>query len=275
MKARLLTVAQGFCIGAADVVPGVSGGTMAFILGIYERLLEAIRAFDWKLVGELTRGRIRDAVRHTDLWFLIALGIGIFSALMFFTRVVPLPKLIHTHPVPIYSLFFGLIIASVVVLARSLERLTALDLAWVAAGVGLGWAVVNLVPVETPEDTWFIVLSGAIAICAMILPGISGSFILLILKKYAYVFDAIGRLDAAVIVPFFVGAALGLMAFSRVLVWMLHHYHQRTLLTITGLLIGSLWVIWPFQNRTYEIIREKSRLVSSEPVWPASTDPSS
>lgn len=268
----LLTVARGFCMGAADVVPGVSGGTMALILGIYGRLIHAIRSFDLPLVRLVLGGRVGDAARHVDLAFLVLLGGGIFSALLFFTRVVPLPRLIVTNPEPIYGLFFGLIVASAWLLLRSPSGPTAGDLGWVAAGAAIGFGVVNLVPFETPDEWWFVCLSGAVAITAMILPGLSGSFLLLLLRKYAYVFDAIGRLDLAVLVPFAVGAAAGLLAFSRVLNWLIHRHFRPTVKAITGLLLGSLWVVWPFQDRTFEVVRGKERLVHSTPAWPGSLD---
>lgn len=256
-------------MGAADVVPGVSGGTMAFILGIYKRLLEAIRSFDGTLVGYLWRRSLSQAVHHIDLGFLVVLVFGIFTAVMFFTRVVSLPHLLQTHPEQVYGLFFGLITASVVLLLRSLERIGLTEVVLLVLGATIGFMVVNMVPVDTPEAPWFIFLSGALAICAMILPGISGSFVLLILNKYAYVFDAIGRFDFAVILPFGLGAFVGLALFSRILVWMLRRFYRQTLIVITGILAGSLWIMWPFQARSYEEIRGKLRLVDSTPVWPA------
>ena len=259
-------------MGAADVVPGVSGGTMALILGIYERLLRAIRAFDTILVRRLARGELEAAAAHVDLRFLLTLGTGIAAALYFFTRVVSLPALIEHHPVPVYSFFFGLIVGSMLVLSRALARPRWHDVAGVAAGVGLGLLVVTVVPFETPTDTWFIFVCGALAICAMILPGISGSFVLLILRKYVYVFDAIGRFDLHVLIPFAVGAACGLAAFSRVLVWLLDRFHRHTLAVIIGLLGGSLWVVWPFQERTYAEVARKKQLVHSVPTWPESWD---
>ena len=272
MKDAVLDFAKGFCIGAADVVPGVSGGTMAFILGIYRRLVEAIRSFDAALVRLLFAGRFRHAIRHVDLALIAPLALGIFAALLFFTRVVPLPRLIETHPDLVYGLFFGLIVASIVVLIRSLEGVRPVE--WIVSlgGAAIGFGIVNLVPVSTPDAPWFIALSGALAISAMLLPGVSGSFILLILRKYAYVFDGIGRLDPGVIIPFGVGVVLGLMAFSRVLAWLLREWYRTTLLAICGLLIGSLWVVWPFQERRFEIVRGKRRLMESEPVWPDAAD---
>ena len=221
LKDAALGLARGFCIGAADVVPGVSGGTMAFILGIYRRLIEAIRAFDAALVRLLLAGRFRHASAHADLALIVPLGLGIFAALMFFTRVVPLPRLIATHPELVYGLFFGLIVASVVVLFRSLDGVRTTEWAAVFAGAAVGFGVVNLVPVSTPDASWFVALSGALAISAMLMPGLSGAFVLLILGKYAYVLDGIGRLDPGVLVPFGVGVVAGLIAFSRLLAWLL------------------------------------------------------
>lgn len=272
MKDTSLSFVKGFCIGTADVVPGVSGGTMAFILGIYRRLIEAIRAFDATLVRLLLAGRFRDATRHVDLALVAPLALGIFAALLFFTRVVPLPRLIETHPELVYGLFFGLIVASVLVLLRSLGAVRPLE--WMAGlfGAALGLGIVNLVPVSTPDAPWFIALSGTLAISAMLLPGVSGSFVLLILRKYAYVFDGIGRLDPAVIVPFGIGVVVGMMAFSRVLAWLIREWYRVTLIAICGLLTASLWVVWPFQQRRFDVVDGKRHLVSSDPIWPGVAD---
>ena len=268
MKQAALSLAKGFCIGAADVVPGVSGGTMAFILGIYRRLIDAVRAFDATLVRLLLARRLRDAGEHVDLAFIVPLALGIGAALMFFTRIVPLPKLIQTHPEHVYGLFFGLIVASIVVLLRSLPGIRAFEWVTVAGAAAAGLAIVNVVPVATPDTPWFIALCGALAVSAMLLPGVSGAFVLLILHKYAYVFDGIGRLDFAILVPFGLGVIVGLMAFSRLLAWLLRAWYRASLLAICGLLIGSLWIVWPFQDRRFELVREQRHLISSDPVWP-------
>ena len=272
MKDAALSFARGFCIGAADVVPGVSGGTMAFVLGIYRRLIDAIRAFDATLVRLVLERRFRRAGEHVDLALIVPLGLGVVGALLFFTRVVPLPRLIGTHPELVYGLFFGLIVASIAVLLCSLEGIRTFEWVAILAGTTVGFGVVNLVPVSTPDAPWFIALSGALAISAMLLPGVSGAFILLILRKYAYVFDGIGRLDPGILVPFGIGVVVGLMAFSRLLAWLLREWYRVTLLGICGVLIGSLWVVWPFQERRLEMVRGEPRLVSSEPVWPSAAD---
>lgn len=261
---------KGFCMGSADIIPGVSGGTMALILGIYERLLEAIRSFDRDWVLNVVRLRFAPALARNDLLFLLPLLVGILAAIVFFTRIVPLPALIISHPEIIYGLFFGLILASIVILMGEVERYRLPEIITTLVGIALGLTIVNLVPVETPTALWFIFLCGFVAISAMLLPGISGSFILLILGKYAYIINALGEFNLPVIMAFCLGALSGVIVFTRTIVWMLHHYHQRTLLVIKGILIGSLWMIWPFQERVYETVREKQRLISATPVWPES-----
>lgn len=256
-------------MGAADVVPGVSGGTMAFILGIYTRLIDAIKSFDIRLVKLLSRLEIRQALVHVDAGFLLILFAGIFSALLFFTRVVPLPALLLSHPEAVYGLFFGLIVGSVIVLMLDLGGLRTTDFGALLGGIVLGLLVVTAVPANTPDDAWFIFMAGALAICAMVVPGISGSFVLLILGKYTLVIHALGHFQFAIIVPFAAGAALGLALFTRVLSWILHHYERAALVAISGILIASLWVVWPFQQRQYVQVRGKSRLVESSPLWPS------
>jgi putative membrane protein len=255
-------------MGSADIVPGVSGGTMALILGIYERLLSAIRSFDRTWLALLFRLRISAALARNDLFFLIPLALGIVLALIFFTRIIPLPSLIITHPELIYGLFFGLILASIIVLMGEVKKYGFREILLTLAGVLLGFTIVNLVPVDTPTAAWFIFLCGFIAISAMLLPGISGSFILLILGKYAYIINALGEFDLVVIFTFGSGALTGLVVFSRAIVWLLKHFHQATLLVIKGILIGSLWLIWPFQERVFETVRGKEKLVGASPVWP-------
>lgn len=255
-------------MGAADVVPGVSGGTMAFILGIYTRFIDAIKSFDWQWIRAIARCDWHGALSRPHFGFVLPLGCGILGAVMFFTRVVPLPQLLLTHPEQVYGLFFGLVFGSIVVLMVDFGRLSVRDLPALAGGLCLGLIVVTAVPAETPETWWFVLLSGAFAICAMVVPGISGSFVLLLLGKYAYVLDAVGHLRLGVIVPFVAGMVLGLATFTRLLSWVLHHHERLSLLAINGILIASLWVIWPFQMRHYVEVRGKSRLLETKPMLP-------
>lgn len=266
-------VAKGCCMGAADIVPGVSGGTMAYILGIWYRLIEAIKSFDLQFFKHILTLQLTAAITHAHLKFVIPLLFGIALAVVTFTKFIPIPMLIISHPEPIYGLFFGLIAGSIVLLLQETGKLSLKDTITLCAGVFLGWLLVNVVPVQTPETWWFVFFCGCIAISAMLLPGISGSFILLILGKYAYILGGLGNLDFTIILPFAMGCFVGLIAFSRAASWLLHHYYRLSVLTITGILVGSLWMIWPFQHRIYETVREKSRLISSTPIVPTELSP--
>jgi len=268
LKSYLKIIAKGFGMGAADVVPGVSGGTMALIFGIYPRLINAIKSFDTDWIKGIVKFDLNIILHRPHFAFLIPLIIGILAAILFFTRVVPLPILIRTHPEIIYGLFFGLILGSVLVLMKVTKSWSFKEIRFVIAGIAIGHLIFNMVPVETPDASWFIFLSGAVAISAMILPGISGSFILLMLKKYAYIFNAIGYFNFSVIIPFTLGMIMGLVLFSRVLSWLLKKWYQETLSAIIGLLVASLWVIWPFQERMYEMVRGKERLIETQPYFP-------
>jgi len=268
-KSRLTLIAKGFCVGSADVVPGVSGGTMAFILGIYPQLINAIKSFDSEWLRMIMSFNLKGIINRPHFGFLIPLGIGAVTALLFFTRVVSLPTLIRTQPEIIYGLFFGLVLGSIVLLFRHLGlQLLLSRVVFLIAGILFGGFVVTMVPASTPDDSWFIFLCGAIAISAMILPGISGSFILLMMKKYAYIFNAIGHFEFSIVLPFLLGILTGVVLFSRILSYLLKQYYQQAILFITGLLVASLYVIWPFQNRLYEVVRNKERLVSTVPYIP-------
>lgn len=243
----------GAAMGAADVVPGVSGGTMAFILGIYDELLATVKSFNIDLVRLLARFRIKDALEHINWKFLLSLGVGLGTTLVSLAHVIT--YLLDHHPVPLFAFFFGLVLASIVTVATHVKWNTAMVCAC-ALGALAAYKIVRLVPVTMPNDPFTLFWCAAVAIMAMILPGISGSFILFILGQYRYVMEAVKSLDILTLIPFALGAASGLMAFSRVLTWLLNHYRQITITLLVGFMIGSLWKIWPFR-RVLETIEKK------------------
>ena len=269
MKQRIILIAKGFCIGTADIIPGVSGGTMAFVLGIYGEFIAAIKSFDLAALTALLRLDFRQAAARPHFGFILPLLLGIVAALLFFTRVVPLPQLLLDYPEQIFGLFFGLIGGSILVLLRETDAMTGMDYITLTLGAAGGYIVFNLVPVQTPEAGWFIFIAGALATCAMMLPGISGSFVLLILNKYAYVFNAIGYFNLSVLLPFAGGVLAALVFFSRLLSWILDRWYRATVVFITGLLLASLTVIWPFQERIYETVGGDPLLVETHPVVPS------
>jgi putative membrane protein len=239
-------VLRGMAMGSADIVPGVSGGTMAFILGIYEELIGSIKSLGSpEVYRALFQGRIRDFLALTNFWFLLSVAGGIGIAVLTLAR--GLEYLLLNHPVLLWSFFFGLVLASVIAVSRRIERWQPVYIAALVIGAVLAWIFVGLVPVQTPDAWWFLVLSGAIAICAMILPGVSGSFLLVLLGKYQYVLSAVTSRDLGTIALVGIGAVFGLILFSQFLGWLLARYREVTIATLIGLMLGSLRKVWPWK----------------------------
>ena len=252
-------VLRGFAMGSADVVPGVSGGTMAFILGIYEELIDSIRmvgqpAF-WQTALSL---RIKDAIEMINLRFLIAVFSGIVLAVL--TLAQGLEWMLHNQPVLLWSFFFGLVLASVVVVGKSIKKWNISLMAATFIAAVVAFVIVGLVPLETPNSWWFLFISGACAICAMILPGISGAFILVLLGKYQYILGAVNDRDIVTIAFVGAGAILGLVTFAQLLGWLFKRYHDLTVALLIGLMIGSLRKIWPWKE-VLEFIERKGEII--------------
>ncbi|MFV9506815.1 MAG: DUF368 domain-containing protein [Oscillochloridaceae bacterium umkhey_bin13] len=235
----------GFAMGIADLIPGVSGGTMAFILGIYEQLLNAIKSFNLKLVQLIFKGKFREAITQIPWVFLIPLGLGLAVAILSMARVMRF--LLENHPVYLFSFFFGLILASILAVGVTVRWNPSTVIAMVVGTVA-AFIIVGLVPLSMPNDPLTLFLSGTVAIMAMILPGISGSFILLILGQYAYVLNAVSDFNLIAILPVMLGAIVGLLGFARVLSWLLAHYHDITVAVLVGFMAGSLRKIWPWKE---------------------------
>ncbi len=235
----------GVAMGTVDVIPGVSGGTMAFILGIYEDLLTAIKSFDLTLLQHLIRGRVREALDYVPWQFLLALLLGIGMAI--FSLAHGISWMLDNQPVFLFAFFFGLIIASIVAIGATVAWRST-TFAMLIVGTLVALAVVNLVPMEMPHDPLTLFLSGIVAIMAMILPGISGSFLLLILGQYNFVLEAVKTFDLISLAAVGAGAAVGLLGFARVLSWLLARYHQPTIALLVGFMVGSLWEIWPWKT---------------------------
>lgn len=238
--------ARGFCMGAADVVPGVSGGTMAFILGIYDELVNAIHAVNLQLIRRLLSLRWREAFADFPWRFLLAVGLGIGLAI--FTLAEGLSWALHHYPSLVWAFFFGLVLASVVVVRKRVRHWTPVTVALAALAAVGAYALVGLTPAQTPDEAWFLFLSGAIAICAMILPGISGAFILVLLGKYEYVLEAVVRGDVLTLAIVGAGCAVGLVSFVRLLRWLLTRYPDPTVAVLAGFMLGSLRKVWPWKR---------------------------
>ena len=254
LKDYLLISVKGACMGAADVIPGVSGGTIAFIMGIYDEFVGSIAKVDSEALRLLLKGKIREFWKHINGNFLISLIAGIGASVIILAGLMQM--LLSDHPIQTWAFFFGLIVASSIFILRGISGWKVRDGIFLVLGCILGVVVCTLSPTQTPDALWFIFLSGAIAICAMILPGISGSFILLILGKYQYIMGVISGLasgqnvgsNIVIIGVFLIGAVVGIIAFSKFLHWLLARWHKETLIALAGFIIGSLVKVWPWSN---------------------------
>ena len=246
MYKYLLLMLKGCAMGMADVVPGVSGGTIAFISGIYGELIDSIRKFDVTALRLLCKFRIGEFWRHINGKFLFSVLLGIGIAIFSLARLMD--YLLKNHPIEVWAFFFGLIVASTIWIAREVEQWNWQSLIGLLVGAALAYWITVASPTQTPNDWWFIMLSGAIAICAMILPGISGAFILLLLGKYQFIIQAVGELKIGILALFGVGVAVGIISFSHLLSWLLRRYKNVTVALLMGFMIGSLNKVWPWKE---------------------------
>ena len=241
----LLTL-KGIGMGAADVVPGVSGGTIAFIVGIYEELIDSIKSINLtslKMLRSLKFSRFWKAVNGNFLLAILSgIGLSVFSLAKLLTY------LLVQEPVLVWSFFFGLVLASIWFVSREVAQWNAKTVIAFAAGAVAAYAITITTPAETSNDLWFIFLCGAIAICAMILPGISGSFILVLLGKYFFIMDAVKSLRISVLLVFAGGSVIGISLFSRALSYALHRFHDITIAILSGFMLGSLNKVWPWKE---------------------------
>lgn len=264
----------GFTMGAADIVPGVSGGTVAFLLGIYEELIYSIKLVSGEVLRLFLKGKIKEAIEKVPFRFLIPLGLGVLTAL--FTLANIISYLLHDYPSFVWSFFFGLVLASVLIVRKRVVTWDLRDyVALIATSVGT-YFLVGAVPVETPNNPLALFLSGAIAICAMILPGISGSFLLVIMGKYEQVLNAVVERDIFTLVVFGLGTVVGLAAFSRVLSWLFKKHHDIVVAALIGFMIGSLRKVWPWKEVISTRINSHGELVPllEKNILPASVDTS-
>lgn len=275
LKEAAMLMFKGMCMGTADIIPGVSGGTIALITGIYQDLLLAIKSAGIKAFQRLFVFDVKGALAEMHLRFLICLFLGICTAIITLARIMN--YLIHHQPVLTWSLFFGLIAASIWTVGKKVEEKNVATVISFLVGAFAAWGIVGIIPVSTPEELWFVFTSGLIAICAMILPGLSGAFILLILGKYEFITGTLKNpfiINNIIIIGVFcAGCGIGLMGFSRVLSYFLNRYHSATLAFLTGLMAGAMRKVWPWKEVLEEkIIRGKTHVIKDQNILPPSLD---
>lgn len=259
-KEYALLALKGVGMGAADVVPGVSGGTIALIVGIYQELLDSIKSINASSLKLLFTGKIAAFWKAINANFLLALVSGIAISIFSLAKVIT--YLLVAQPILVWAFFFGLVLASTWFVAKEIQRWNLLLIAAFVIGAVAAFYITILTPAETPNGLWFIFLSGAIAICAMILPGISGSFILVLLGKYYYVMEAVKGFNIPVLLVFICGALIGITSFSRLLSFLLKRYHNTTLAVLAGFMLGSLNKVWPWKEATETALNEAGEMVT-------------
>ena len=265
---NIMVAVKGACMGAADVIPGVSGGTIAFIMGIYDEFVGSLASINAEALRLLFKGRFSAFWKHINGSFLLSLVIGIGISIIALAGLMQM--LLSDFPIQTWAFFFGLIVASSLFIIRGISGWKLREGLLLVFGILLGAVICTLSPTQTPDGLWFIFLRGALAICAMILPGISGSFILLILGKYEYVLGAISGLVAGVdpgrniliLGVFGLGAIIGILAFSRLLHWLLARWQKETMIVLAGFIIGSLVKIWPWSNSEAIVLSQFPELAS-------------
>ena len=259
---NLVVALKGYAMGAANVIPGVSGGTIALLTGIFNELIEALNAVlsvsSWKL---LLKGDIKGFWKAIHGTFLLWLAIGVIISVFSLAKLMG--YVLEHHPVQTWAFFFGLIIVSAVFMLSDIKGWKGADVLWLVLGAALGAVICLLSPTETTSDLWFIALCGAIAICTMILPGISGSFILVLLGKYEYIMKAVSELNIPVLVVFAIGCVLGILAFSKFLHWLIGKYEKQTLLVLIGFTLGALVKVWPWTDKA---ACEAANVLNGQPI---------
>lgn len=262
-------------MGAANVIPGVSGGTMALLTGIFERLINAIKSFDLEALRLLMRFEIRAFMIHIDAKFLSAIGIGVVASILSVARL--LEFLFEHHALHVWSFFFGLILASVYFVGKKIGNLRFPVILLFVLGAAIAASIAFMEPAEENASVPYLLLCGMIAMCSMILPGLSGSYVLLLMGNYQLVMiKAVSNFDLAVLIPVGIGAAAGLAAFARVLSWVFKKFHDQTIGLLTGFIFGSLSILWPWKEAILQTFQKgdeiKEKIVGYDYAMP---DPSS
>ena len=252
IKYYTLFVLKGMGMGAANVIPGVSGGTIALITGIFERIINAIKSFDGKALSLFFKGKFKELFEYIDFYFLVAVFTGMVISVVTLARVFEF--LFSNYPVYIWSFFFGLILASVYFVGKTVDkwRLSVIITFIIGSAVAIWLSFLN--PATQNDSFLYLVICGVVAVCSMILPGLSGSFVLMLMGNYELVMiNAVNDLNIRVLTPAIIGGVVGLLAFSHFLSWIFKKYKDQTIAILTGFILGSLSILWPWKNTIYRL----------------------
>ncbi len=260
IKEYITIMLKGMAMGIANVIPGVSGGTIALITGIFERLINAIKSFDLKAIKLIFKGKFEEFAIYTDLKFVIALFFGVGVAIVAIAKIFEF--LFEFYPVYIWSFFFGLILASIYFVGKTIEKWSISTIISFTVGATLAITMTFMTPATENDSFLYLVICGVVAICSMILPGLSGSYVLILMGNYELVaIDAISNMRIDILIPVGIGAVIGLIAFSHLLSWLFKKFKDQTIGILTGFILGSLGIIWPWKDEILETFGDKAKVV--------------
>ena len=254
---------KGMGIGTANVIPGVSGGTIALLTGIFERLINCLKSFNLNALQLFFKGKFKELVKHTDLWFLLSVGLGVIAAI--FTTARIFDYLFKHYPVYLWSFFFGMILTSIYFVGKTIDKWNWQVILSFLLGTGIAVFIAFVKPATENSSFIYLIICGAIATCSMILPGLSGSFILIIMGNYQLVMiDSVNKLDLHILLPVVIGAVVGLVGFSHFLSWIYKNYRNITIALLTGFILGSAPIIWPWKNSVITYFGDKEKVIGYE-----------
>jgi putative membrane protein len=259
-REAIIVFFKGMGMGAANVVPGVSGGTIALITGIFERLIDAIKSFNLKALKLLLKFKIKDFLAHIDFWFLASLFLGVGVAIISVAKLFEF--MFENYPIYIWAFFFGLVLASVYFVGKQISRWDFSTILSFLIGTAAAVAISVLNPASENSSMYYLFICGIIAACSMILPGLSGSFVLILLGNYQLVMiDAVTKMDLEILLPVVIGALVGVLGFSYLLSWVFKKFRNQTIGLLTGFVLGSVMILWPWKNQIFAEFGNKAKLV--------------
>ena len=258
---------KGLGVGSANVIPGVSGGTIALITGIFERLIDALKSFNLTAVKLILKGDFKGFIKHTDLWFLASVGCGVLAAILSIARLFEF--LFAEYPIYLWSFFFGMILVSIYYVGITIEKYDWKVILSFIIGTAFALFIAFGTPAKENSNIFYLMICGAVATCSMILPGLSGSFVLVLMGNYQLIMiDAVNDLNLKILIPVAIGGVVGLLAFSHLLSWIFKNYRDITIAVLTGFILGSLPIIWPWKNDVITYFGSEAKVTGYEYYFP-------
>ena len=258
---------KGMGVGSANVIPGVSGGTIALITGIFERLIDALKSFNLTAFKLFFTGKFKEFIKHTDLWFLVSVGCGVLVSILTIARLFE--YLFANYPIYLWSFFFGMILVSIYYVGITIEKFNLKVVVSFIIGTAIALFIAFGTPAKENSNFLYLIICGAVATCSMILPGLSGSFVLVLMGNYQLIMiEAVNDLNLKILLPVVLGGVVGLLAFSHLLSWIFKNYRDITIAVLTGFILGSMPIIWPWKNDVITYFGSEAKVTGYEYYFP-------